>query len=292
MTESKDLPGRRPISYSWITCIRYYTEMGGRIMDLFGLNGLGGLYGATGLYGLYGAAGAYGAAGLYGTAGAYGAAGLYGAAGAYGLPVSMASSLLAPTYAKFTGALQKALGERQTIGGSGDVVMSFPPRNTVDYKAEAGKDTKDMSPEEYRRYICNKIAGLPVSTSCRMNCNGMLVLKEEAFTNMQKDPAYEQEVLNMLGKGFQAQYPYYSSNLGLQVIGGSAGECYGTGLPALSGSSKSTETQGSSLQKARRVQEREQAYTQMRLGRGCSLAERLAANRAARLQQRENDWHK
>lgn len=253
-------------------------------MDLFGL---GGLYGAAGLYGT---AGAYGTAGLYGTAGAYGTTGLYGTAGAYGLPVSMTSSLLAPTYAKFTGALQKALGERQTIGGNGDVVMSFPPRNTTDYKAEVYKDTKDMSSEEYRRYICNKISGLPVSASCRMNCNGMLVLKEEAFANMQKDPSYEKEVLNMLEKSFQATYPFYSSNLGLQVIGGSAKECYGTGLPAFGSSSKSAsaETKGSSLQKARKVQEREQAYTQMNIGRGGSLAERLAANRAARLQQREN----
>lgn len=243
-------------------------------MDLFGLGGL------------------YGAAGLYGTAGAYGTAGLYGTAGAYGLPVSMTSSLLAPTYAKFTGALQKALGERQTIGGNGDVVMSFPPRNTTDYKAEVYKDTKDMSSEEYRRYICNKISGLPVSASCRMNCNGMLVLKEEAFTNMQKDPAYEKEVLNMLEKSFQSQYPFYSSNLKLQVIGGSTRECYGTGLPVQSGSSKSAETQDSGLQKARRIQEREQVYTQMSIGRGGSLAERLASNRAARLQQRENGWHK
>ncbi len=240
--------------------------------------------------------------GLYQTTAAAG--GLYGLTGAYGL---------APAYAKFTSALQKAVGDRQTICESGDVIMSFPPRNTADYKVDESKstkdmsrdtknmsrdtknmsrDTKNMSPEEYRRYICSKISDLPVSNSCRMNCNGMLVLKEEAFTNMQKDPAYEKEVLDMLEKGFQAQYPFYSSNLSLQVIGGSAKECYGTGLPALNGSSKLAETQDSGLQKARRIQEREQVYTQMSIGRGGSLAERLASNRAARLQQRENGWHK
>lgn len=226
--------------------------------------------------------------GLYQTTAAAG--GLYGLTGAYGL---------APAYAKFTSALQKAVGDRQTICESGDVIMSFPPRNTADYKVDESKstkdmsrDTKNMSPEEYRRYICSKISDLPVSNSCRMNCNGMLVLKEEAFTNMQKDPAYEKEVLNMLEKSFQSQYPFYSSNLKLQVIGGSTRECYGTGLPVQSGSSKSAETQDSGLQKARRIQEREQVYTQMSIGRGGSLAERLASNRAARLQQRENGWHK
>ena len=226
--------------------------------------------------------------GLYQTTAAAG--GLYGSTGAYGL---------APAYAKFTSALQKAVGDRQTICESGDVIMSFPPRNTADYKVDESKDAKDMSrdtknmsPEEYRRYICSKISDLPVSNSCRMNCNGMLVLKEEAFTNMQKDPAYEKEVLNMLEKSFQSQYPFYSSNLKLQVIGGSTRECYGTGLPVQSGSSKSAETQDSGLQKARRIQEREQVYTQMSIGRGGSLAERLASNRAARLQQRENGWHK
>lgn len=226
--------------------------------------------------------------GLYQTTAAAG--GLYGLTGAYGL---------APAYAKFTSALQKAVGDRQTICESGDVIMSFPPRNTADYKVDESKSTKDMSRdtknmslEEYRRYICSKISDLPVSNSCRMNCNGMLVLKEEAFTNMQKDPAYEKEVLNMLEKSFQSQYPFYSSNLKLQVIGGSTRECYGTGLPVLNGSSKSAETQDSGLQKARRIQEREQVYTQMSIGRGGSLAERLASNRAARLQQRENGWHK
>lgn len=226
--------------------------------------------------------------GLYQTTAAAG--GLYGLTGAYGL---------APAYAKFTSALQKAVGDRQTICESGDVIMSFPPRNTADYKVDESKSTKDMSRdtknmslEEYRRYICSKISDLPVSNSCRMNCNGMLVLKEEAFTNMQKDPAYEKEVLNMLEKSFQSQYPFYSSNLKLQVIGGSTRECYGTGLPALNGSSKSAETQDSGLQKARRIQEREQVYTQMSIGRGGSLAERLASNRAARLQQRGNGWHK
>lgn len=266
-------------------------------MDLFGFNGL---YQAPAAAG-----GLYGLTGLYGTAGLYGAAGAYGLSGSY-LAGSMTSSLLAPTYAKFTSALQKAVGERQMLCESGDVVMSFPPRNNTDYKVDESKSTKDMSRdtknmsrdtknmslEEYRRYICSKISGLPVSNSCRRNCNGMLVLKEEAFTNMQKDPAYEKEVLNMLERSFQSQYPFYSSNLKLQVIGGSAKECYGTGLPALNGSSKSAETQDSGLQKARRIQEREQVYTQMSIGRGGSLAERLASNRAARLQQRENGWHK
>lgn len=252
-------------------------------MDLFGFNGLYQTPAAAG--------GLYGLTGLYGTAGLYGAAGAYGLSGSY-LAGGMSSSLLAPTYAKFTSALQKAVGERQMLCESGDVVMSFPPRNSSNYKVDESKSTKDMSPKEYRRYICNKISALPVSDSCRMNNNGMLILKEEAFTNMQKDPTYEKEVLDMLEKGFQAQYPFYSSNLSLQVIGGSAKECYGTGLPALNGSSKSAETQDSGLQKARRIQEREQVYTQMSIGRGGSLAERLASNRAARLQQRENGWHK
>lgn len=70
---------------------------------------------------------------------------------------------------------------------------------------------------------------------------------KEAFTEMQKDPAYEKEVLNMLAESLK--------------------------------SSRGSE---------RTVQEREQAYAQMSMGRGGSLADRLASNRAARLQQREN----
>lgn len=210
-----------------------------------------------------------------------------GLSGSYLLGLSggmSASTQIAPVYAKFTDALQKTLSERQTFREGQDVVLSFPPKSTDDYKVDESKSRSDMSPEEYKKYICGKISALPVSNSCRANCSGMLVLKEDAFVNMQKDPAYEKEVLSGLQKEFQAQYSCYAPKFGFRVIGGSAGESYGEGLTARSSAA------GSDTQKSRWEERQEQMEAQMQvqrqLGRQGSLADRLASNRSGRLQER------
>lgn len=215
--------------------------------------------------------------------------GLTGSSGLYGgylpgmLPGSMtASAEMAPVYAKFADALQKTLGERQTFGQGGDVVLSFPPKSTEDCRVDENCSPADMSSEEYKKYICGKISSLPVSGSCRANCSGVLVLKKEALVSMQKDPAYEKEVLSGLGKEFQAQYSCYAPKFGCRIIGGSAGEWFGAGMTAVSGSG------GSGVRESPWEGQREQAdvRTQTQLPRGGSLADRLASNRASRLQQR------
>ncbi|MCM1193069.1 MAG: hypothetical protein NC123_01910 [Butyrivibrio sp.] len=196
-----------------------------------------------------------------------------------------ALSPLAPVYAKFTDALQKTLSERQTFQQGRDVVLSFPPAADVDYKADVSKERADMSSEEYKKYICGKISALPVSASCRANCSGVLVLKEEAFVNMQKDPAYEKEVLNGLQKDFQAQYSCYAPKFGFRVIGGSAGESYGEGMTPV-GSSTASGTSGAEKSRLEERQEQIDLQIQAQLGRRGSLTDRLASNRAARLQER------
>lgn len=196
-----------------------------------------------------------------------------------------ASAQLAPVYAKFTDALQKTLGERQTFREGQDVIMSFPPKSATDYKVDESRNTADMSSEEYKKYICGKISAMPVSNSCRANCSGMLVLKEEAFVNMQKDPAYEKEVLSRLQKEFQAQYSSYAPKFGFRVIGGSAGECYGEGMTAKS-SSAASGTSGAQKSRREEWQNQIDSRMQIQMSRGGSLADRLASNRASRLQER------
>ena len=138
-----------------------------------------------------------------------------------------------------------------------------------------------MTLDEYKRYICNKISDLPVSSSTRINCHGMLILKEDAFVNMQKDPNYEKQILNMLGQGFQTQYPFYAPNFGYQVIGGTAKECYGEGVPINSGSRSVSVSSESWWQKRH---ERTENY--IRIGQRGSLASRLESNRQSRIQER------
>lgn len=252
-------------------------------MDYFNLYGMNNFYGTNSYYQTLAAKGGLSGSYLSGLATGGGLSGSYLAGILSG--GMMASAQIAPVYAKFTDALQKTLGERQTFREGQDVVMSFPPKSSVDYKADESKNTADMSPEEYKKYICGKISALPVSSSCRANCSGMLVLKEEAFVNMQKDPAYEKEVLNRLQKEFQAQYSSYAPKFGFRVIGGSAGECYGEGMTAKS-SSAASGTSGSKRSRWEERQEQIDAQMQIQLGRRGSLADRLASNRTSRLQER------
>lgn len=241
-------------------------------MDLYNLGGYYQTVADRGLSGSY----LWGLSGSGGILGGYPAGLLSGG--------MTASAQIAPVYAKFTDALQKTLSQRHTFREGGDVVMSFPPK-AAGGRVDESRDTADMSQEEYKKYICGKISALPVSNSCRTNCSGVLVLKEEAFVNMQKDPAYEKEVLSKLQEDFQAQYSCYAPKFGFRVIGGSAGECYGEGMTA-KGSSTASDTSGA--QKSRREERQEQIDLQIqaRLGRQGSLADRLASNRAARFQER------
>lgn len=187
-------------------------------------------------------------------------------------------------YAGFANAIRRASQSAQKFQEGEDVVMGFPPVLSTHYEVDAGKPAGDMTLEEYKRYICNKISDLPVSASARMNCHGTLILKEEAFVSMQKDPAYEKQVLQMLSEGFQVQYPFYAPNIGYQVIGGSAEECYGEALPMGSSSSGRSGQEKSWWE---RRHEKAEAY--LDTGRAESLAERLEANRVSRLQARLAD---
>lgn len=102
------------------------------------------------------------------------------------------------------------------------------------------------------------------------NGSGMVVLTEEALARIQKDPAYGKEVMDMLQKGVY----------GLRVIGGSDKECGGEK------SSVKSSSADSHSQKSRWEEQYEQNYDQMRLGMRGSLADRLASNRAGRIQER------
>lgn len=191
------------------------------------------------------------------------------------------SGLTGTPYMSFASALQKAAGRKQTFREGEDVVMGFPPAGPANYEPDESKDVSEMTLDEYKRYICNKISRLPVSDSARLNTHGVLVLKEEAFVSMQKDPAYEEKILNMLQKGFQTQYSFYSPNIGYQVIGGSEQECYGEGVPIRSSSA------GLYAWKRSRWDRRHEGLQEdPETGRRESLAERLEKNRAGRLQER------
>jgi len=255
----------------------------------------------AGLYGAYPADGWQAGAGLYG---AYSGSGLWQTGlGPYGLfsgngtrqagVSGLSSGAGTAPYTSFVKALRKAAENTQAFPAGRDVVMGHPPARPTNYHVDESKATEDMTLDEYKRYICNRISELPVSDSMRANCRGLLVIKEEAFVNMQKDPEYEKSVLNMLRTGFQTQFPFYSPNFGIQVIGGSEKECYGEGVPVSSGSTRFFGKEKSWWEKRH---ERMEHYIQgngiesiaghSEKNESVSLSERLASNRASRLQAR------
>lgn len=193
--------------------------------------------------------------------------------GGYGL-----TGLSVP-YQNFTAALQRALGGRQSLRQGKDVIMSFPAAGTAGKKTEDGRKSSEMTEEEYRDYICDRISSLSGSEDVRWNARGLLVLKDEAFARMQKDPSYEKKVLEILQKDIQERKSADVSSPAYRVIGGSEAESYTVGAMSKGALASSYEKEKS--------RQSEHAW---RLAAGTErredLAERLIKNRNARTAER------
>lgn len=125
-------------------------------------------------------------------------------------------------------AIQK---ETRVFTEGKDVVMACPPLYRTNYQVDMNKPREEMSLDEYKQYICNTISSLSVSDSKKMCGNGVLIFKEEALESMKNDPAYEQEVIRMLGENFSKQLSDYEPYVEYQVIGKTKEECYGASIP-------------------------------------------------------------
>lgn len=176
---------------------------------------------------------------------------------------------LSVPYQNFASALQKALGNGQSLRQGKGVILSFPA-SAAGKEAEGSKKPGEMTQEEYRDYICDQISALPDSVGGGRNLRGVLVLKEDALARMQKEPSYEKQVMEMLRKDLQTQSSTGSAYFGYRVIGKSEAECYKAGT-AVRGAA------AVSCGKEKNLEE-----TTCREG----LAERLRRNRAARIQER------
>lgn len=128
-------------------------------------------------------------------------------------------------------AIQK---ERTVFQEGGDVVMSYPPLMAVKYGVDMSKPVEDMTMDEYKQYLCNRVSALPVSTGMRIGGSGVLVFKEEAFENMKENREYEEAVLGMLAEKCVEEVPAGILNMpkvSYQVIGASLEESYGAEIP-------------------------------------------------------------
>ena len=109
------------------------------------------------------------------------------------------------TTAKETGTKEISKKEITVFPEGKDVIMAHPPTCRTNYGVDMNKSKDEMTLDEYKQYICNKVSGLPVSDSMRTCSSGVLIFKEEAFESMKNDPSYENEVIQMLREGFSAE---------------------------------------------------------------------------------------
>ena len=91
--------------------------------------------------------------------------------------------------------------------------------------------TQDMTMEEYKQYIYDKISALSLNPS-RMQESISIHISEAGFEAMKNDPEYEKWVLNHLQEEFSCYDPWVSTCGGaysVLYIGATKDECHGEG---------------------------------------------------------------
>lgn len=139
---------------------------------------------------------------------------------------------------EFRDYLKDAIQKNQAVfQEGGDVVMGYPPLMAAKYGVDMAKPVEDMTMDEYKRYICNRVSALSVSTGMRIGGSGVLVFKEEAFESMKGNREYEEAVLGMLAEKCAEEVStdgFHTPKVSYQVIGASMEESYGAEIPVKS----------------------------------------------------------
>ncbi|MDE5863577.1 MAG: hypothetical protein K2H34_04440 [Lachnospiraceae bacterium] len=86
--------------------------------------------------------------------------------------------------------------------------------------------TKDMSMEEYKEYIRDKISQIPLNPS-QSGWIWNIHITEEGFEAMKNDPEYEQHVLDIIRSNFSFYDPWHSKNWSVLHFGATDKESYG-----------------------------------------------------------------
>lgn len=117
---------------------------------------------------------------------------------------------------------QRSSGTRATENQSGttetknNFMETVREKTSISSTTEVSKtvSTKDMTLDEYKNYIANKISQLPFHPSQAL-CSYSIHISDEGFEAMQNDPEYEKWVIDSLGQNFATNNPWTS------VCGGS-----------------------------------------------------------------------
>ncbi len=85
---------------------------------------------------------------------------------------------------------------------------------------------KDMTMEEYKQYIYDKISQIPLHPS-QSGWQWHVEITEEGFEAMKQDPAYEAQILRTIRANFSFCDPYQSWNYSVLHFGATEEESYG-----------------------------------------------------------------
>ena len=97
--------------------------------------------------------------------------------------------------------------QRSTAQSNDFLSMALQIKAEQTAPANAVSKTADMSLEEYKQYIWNKISDLPMSASSQMQSISIQIT-DEGFEAMKNDPEYEAWVLDTLAQNFSFQNPW------------------------------------------------------------------------------------
>ena len=112
-------------------------------------------------------------------------------------------------------------GEQNSVSGSRDSfvsTLSSKVETAAINESEAVEEskavsTKDMTLEEYKNYIHEKISNIPWSPS-NLCDSWSIDISEEGFKAMKNDPKYEKWVLDDLTKALTTPYPEWARSIG------------------------------------------------------------------------------
>ena len=120
-------------------------------------------------------------------------------------------------YLNMLRAAQATMGRPQNPGSAKSFLQAIENSASNQIKAEQGVDeasgvertysTADMTMEEYKQYIYDKIIRMPVNYS-QMQDAVSIMISEEGFAAMKADPEYEKWVLDTIRRDLAAFYPW------------------------------------------------------------------------------------
>ena len=88
--------------------------------------------------------------------------------------------------------------------------------------------TQDMTMEEYKQYIHDKISQIPINPT-QSGYNWNIEITDEGFEAMKNNPEYETYVLDCIRTNFSGTDPFRTSNYSILHFGATKAESYGIG---------------------------------------------------------------